>query len=356
MKRLIPLILLTSFLQAMEQCAGPSTMNSSDQKPVVAMNAQESLKSSEYVMTILQVYVEDGSHDHLIMARKSIQEQRNVFYLKKSDKWLGLSLFQIQAICNLGNLIHLTLSQQELEALPEEICLLNHLTELDVSDNELHSLPSSIGNMAQLQILKANDNKLKKLPDNMNCTSLQSLDIGSNKFRILPEIKLTSLQELYVGKNIISKLPDLKSIRLLTRLEVCNNPIQNLFQMICGLTALKKLEASSVGFWLQAIPDEISKLTNLEQLDLSNNRISDVPPSISSLKKLQQLLLGRNGIRWLPQEIQYLTSLQELNIVPNSLEKEQKKQIERWFPNATLHLASQEYSFMASFGGPDDQC
>ena len=64
---------------------------------------------------------------------------------------------------------------------------------------------------------------------------------------------------------------------------------------------------------LTRISSEISKLVNLECLDLSFNRISDLPGEFAELKKLRYLNLM--GTRYLPGLPKILTELPNLEVV-----------------------------------------
>ena len=64
---------------------------------------------------------------------------------------------------------------------------------------------------------------------------------------------------------------------------------------------------------LTLLSPDISKLVNLECLDLSFNRISDLPAEFAELKKLRYLNLA--GTRYLPRLPKILTELPNLEIV-----------------------------------------
>ena len=64
---------------------------------------------------------------------------------------------------------------------------------------------------------------------------------------------------------------------------------------------------------LTRISSEISELVNLECLDLSFNRISDLPDEFAELKKLRYLNLA--GTRYLPRLPKILTELPNLEIL-----------------------------------------
>jgi Leucine-rich repeat (LRR) protein len=70
---------------------------------------------------------------------------------------------------------------------------------------------------------------------------------------------------------------------------------------------------------LQSIPIEIYKLTNLQELYLSCNQIDMVPKDISKLINLQELYLYDNKVKTIPEEIGLLTNLIKLDLSHNRL-------------------------------------
>jgi len=71
---------------------------------------------------------------------------------------------------------------------------------------------------------------------------------------------------------------------------------------------------------IQELPTEISRLENLQVLDLRNNRLQKLPEEISQLKNLQRLDLSNNRLKQFPKKISDLKSLKYLNASWNQLE------------------------------------
>ncbi|MDZ8025099.1 MAG: COR domain-containing protein, partial [Nostoc sp. DedQUE11] len=70
---------------------------------------------------------------------------------------------------------------------------------------------------------------------------------------------------------------------------------------------------------LSSLPPEISQLSSLTELYLSNNQLSNLPPEISQLSSLTRLYLNDNQLSSLPPEISQLSSLTELYLSNNPL-------------------------------------
>lgn len=74
------------------------------------------------------------------------------------------------------------------------------------------------------------------------------------------------------------------------------------------------------GQQLKKVPDYVFKLTNLEELDISNNQITgNLPAEIRNLKSLKILNANNNLMTGIPAEIGQLPNLQTLNINRNFL-------------------------------------
>lgn len=70
---------------------------------------------------------------------------------------------------------------------------------------------------------------------------------------------------------------------------------------------------------LTTLPRELCQLTNLELLELSDNKIKELPKEIGQLKNLTELYLNRNEISELPNEITELNKLILLELIGNNL-------------------------------------
>jgi len=97
-------------------------------------------------------------------------------------------------------------------------------------------------------------------------------------------------------KNCLTKMP-LEFLQHLTKLQdldLCNNRITD-------------------------IPDEITILTSLRSLAASDNKILDLPVKLCSMANLQTLCFRRNQLQIIPPQITQLTNLQELFLFGNLL-------------------------------------
>jgi Leucine-rich repeat (LRR) protein len=81
----------------------------------------------------------------------------------------------------------------------------------------------------------------------------------------------------------------------------------------------KKLNLS--GYGLTELPEEIYKLKNLTELDLSYNQISVIPDAIAELKNMTKLYLWNNQISEISEGIIELENLAELGLGVNQISK-----------------------------------
>ncbi|XP_054582516.1 leucine-rich repeat and death domain-containing protein 1 isoform X3 [Eptesicus fuscus] len=70
---------------------------------------------------------------------------------------------------------------------------------------------------------------------------------------------------------------------------------------------------------LSRLPQELSKMTQLKGLDISNNAIRELPRNIGEMRSLVSLHAYNNQIRYLPPSILSLKQLQKLNLSGNNL-------------------------------------
>jgi hypothetical protein len=67
----------------------------------------------------------------------------------------------------------------------------------------------------------------------------------------------------------------------------------------------------------KSLPDTVTNLQRLEDLDLGRNGIRSVPPQVGSLRRLKRLALDYNEIHEIPSFVGDLTNLEELSLNSN---------------------------------------
>lgn len=187
------------------------------------------------------------------------------------------------------HLKHLSVTLGEGWELPECICDLTNLEMLGVDGGKRASFPSSIGKLSKLFVLDLN---LEHPPEEIgNLTSLEILRMKGG-VRSLPSSigRLHKLKHLILtGANLKSLPEELWDLKSLESLDLSASRIQSLPRSIANLSNLKFLDLSRTRK-MATIPNEIGKLTSLEELFLCYPR-SVLPHIFQDLKNLRILHL-----------------------------------------------------------------
>ena len=247
-------------------------------------------------------FLKDYPNLKLISAAGNNIENIDVLKYLTNLESLNLDNNKIKDISALKNLNHLRAVSFEN----------NNITKLDAlsNKNELERLFLSNNSGLELATLK-NDN-LEQLT--VNNTNIRDLSVVSN----LPKLK-----KIVANDNKITTLSHLKNAKVLESVEVNNNKIDSLDFENSTITSLEiknnKLEEIN----------NINKLSALENLDASSNKISEFPSNKQD--KLINLTINNNVIRSM-ENINNLTALKYLTMSNNYVStlalKEKNKTLE----------------------------
>ena len=258
--------------------------------------------------------------------------------------WNNLSGEITPLIGNLTLLERLNLSGNHVTGeIPGELGALSRITQLDLAENELSGeVPVELGNLANARIFRLNSNKLQSLPGTIgNLTLLEYLDISENRLRgnlPISLLDLTKLEFLSVANNQLSvPQTNIEIESLLNRFEpdwhlsqdfdcntvqdIPNSECEALVDLFYHLENEKWLNKSewlinpSANEWFGVrvqdghvteltlpgngldgyLTNEISRLTHLARIDVSNNTIrGNIPSDILSLPDLVYLNVENN--------------------------------------------------------------
>lgn len=197
------------------------------------------------------------------------------------------------------SLTHLVLNAKHLTALPEQISLLPKLKKLTLSGcRHLEALPTrwnTFNTLTQLNVNNAAPPNL--LPNNLH---------------ILPSLGSMLIQNSVHFGNSLVHLIRAKKLQKLTlcALSIETHELESLGQ----LKPLKFLEISGIRV-LQALPESLGQLSNLTDLVIKCDQLTELPSNISALRKLKQLTLSDClNLISLPDGIGELQSLRKLTL------------------------------------------
>lgn len=155
-------------------------------------------------------------------------------------------------------------------------------------------------------------------------TDLLFLDLSNNKLETLPPQtrRLSNLQTLILSDNPLElfqlrQLPSLQNLECL-HMRNTQRTLQNFPTTLDSLSNLFELDLSQNS--LSKIPDCLYNMANLKRLNLNDNEITDLSSNVEFWQKLETLNLARNNLTALPATICKLTQLRRLYLNDNKLD------------------------------------
>lgn len=125
-------------------------------------------------------------------------------------------------------------------------------------------------------------------------------------------------------------LSSLFSLSNLENLKIIETPLkQFLLPLGMAVAPIKSLTIKDSA--LKLLPEELSMLEGLEELNLSGNELEKLPASFSELRKLKRLNLDNNKFSLFPDLIKKMPSLKHLSIDGNYFSEDEKARIQREF-------------------------
>ncbi len=207
----------------------------------------------------------------------------------------------------------------------------NKLKTLYIADRVMaHTNFNSLINIENLGLMMTlNANKIH-LDSIKNLTNLKSLALAnfqelkaSDSILNLNDLELLKINSCNINQGTINKLQLLKNLE---NLDLSNNRLITIPENISNIKKLKYLNLSNNSIGL--LDRSIGRLGNIVELDVSSNELTMVSDSISNLKHLKVLKLSKNKLTSLPVGIGYVDSLEDLIVefndlvaLPQSMEK-----------------------------------
>lgn len=155
-----------------------------------------------------------------------------------------------------------------------------------------------------------------------------------------------TLETLYLDGNKITELPRmLFQCEELRYLDVSDNEIQSLPSLISKLVNLQTLNLSRNCLKHVDIPMNIHRCQKLTVLDLSSNTLDKVPEGLTSLVNLEELYLNDTYIEYLPANFGRLCNLKILELRDNNMTA-LPKSLRRMTQLVRLDLSNNDFADM----------
>ncbi|XP_055380330.1 protein flightless-1 [Condylostylus longicornis] len=228
---------------------------------------------------------------------------------------------------HLQKLEHLSLKNNKLEKVFGELTELDRLRSLNLRHNNIKSsgVPPELFHLDELTSLDLSYNRLKEVPEGLEkAKSLLVLNLSNNQIETIPTslfIHLTDLLFLDLSDNNLGTLPpQTRRLANLQTLILANNPLEH-FQLrqLPSLHNLEVLNMKNTQRTLLNFPTTLDSLSNLSELDLSENSLSKVPDCIYNIITLKRLNLSDNEITELSGNVEFWQKLEILNLSRNQL-------------------------------------
>uniref|UniRef100_A0A672G037 PH domain leucine-rich repeat protein phosphatase 1-like n=1 Tax=Salarias fasciatus TaxID=181472 RepID=A0A672G037_SALFA len=209
------------------------------------------------------------------------------------------------------NLTLLDLSWNQLGCVPDWVSESSRLEVLDINHNCVTELPVQLLSSGSLRKLLAGWNGVCRLAERLERSQLEVLDLQHNFLTELPHnlfIKAQSLRYLNASANKLESLPAASlsddASSSLAELYATNNSLTD--KCIPLLTGHGHLRVLHLAYnQLQTFTaSKLARLEQLEELDLSGNRLRAVPTTILSCQRLHTLAAHSNCINAFPEVLQ----------------------------------------------------
>ncbi|MXQ96363.1 hypothetical protein E5288_WYG022862 [Bos mutus] len=215
-------------------------------------------------------------------------------------------------VCPVPNyLSYMDVSRNCLENVPEWVCESRKLEVLDIGHNQICELPARLFCNSSLRKLLAGHNRMARLPESLERTSVEVLDVQHNQLLELPPsllMKADSLRFLNASANKLETLPPAtlseETNSILQELYLTNNNLTDkCVPLLTGHPHLKVLHMAYNR--LQSFPaSKMAKLEELEEIDLSGNKLKAVPTTIMNCRRMHTVTAHSNCIEVFPEVMQ----------------------------------------------------
>lgn len=224
------------------------------------------------------------------------------------------------AVCRLGSLERLDISNVGLTSLPPEIGDLTNLKFLVLSNNKLKSIPAEYGDLVNLEAIYLDHNELTSLPTEISrLQNTVHVSLENNALKSLPEeiTQLRNVENVNLSYNQLTELPgSIGNMRRLNYLMVSHNQLSSLPDSLWNV-GIQTLHLSNNLF--AEFPEVITELSSLKYLYLNENQLTELPETIGYLDQLEQIYADDNAIGFLPESLEILPNCAIMSFKNNQL-------------------------------------
>ncbi|KAK7879923.1 hypothetical protein WMY93_033404 [Mugilogobius chulae] len=248
-----------------------------------------------------------------------------------SEMWLRHSPAKIEAPALAflrENLKSLHVNFIDIKEIPLWIYSLTNLSELHLTGNlsaDRFIVIHSLRELKQLKVLSL-EIKLTKLPKVVTDVGahLQKLSINNEGTKLMDLKSLKKMDNLSVLELVrcdLKHIPDnISCLENLQEIDLKGNNLKTIEEIIF-LEFLQRLVCLKLWYnQIMYIPTQINILTNLEQLYLNRNKIEIIPSQLFLCHKLRFLDLSHNRLTNIPAEVGFLQDLQYFAVTANMIE------------------------------------
>jgi Leucine-rich repeat (LRR) protein len=144
---------------------------------------------------------------------------------------------------------------------------------------------------------------------------------------------------LHLKRKKLNDLPDdIFRLRNLQELDISKNKFKELPWEIAKLKNLKRLIA--IKNKMETVHPAIGKMKNLKHLILNQNDLKTLPPEIADCEELEYIDLWSNEISSFPKTMKKMVSLKEVDLRVIQFTPTEMERIKEALPNVQIHVSN----------------
>ena len=293
---------------------------------------------------------------HLVLSALNFDKEQRKIY-KKLDfscfenlESLEISHSKIKilpkGICNLSKLRYINLTQNRFKSFPRELLRIKTLEEINLNENDITDFPYEVSNLPNLKTLSLYGNQIKSLENPRNQTYLlfeliisgNPISKESNFLSSFPNLRKLGIGSYDIGMtNYMSTIlaNDLRELEVL-ELSLSRN-VESLPKFVFELPNLVELNVSSNGainFDLIASPYKDKRQPS--RLRMNGGVLKGITSNISNMTGLRFLDISQNCIFVFPEELYNLNNLEEIDISGTKLSVKEVEKLQGRMPNCKI--------------------